>query len=164
MPKRRVQYVAESCFAVTQDNPEPVLGPKQMLEAFHKAVPNAEKEHFVALYLNSSNVPLLLEIVSIGTLDQCPVHPREVFCPAVRVRAASVLVAHNHPSGDPSPSPEDIGVTSRLINAGKLLGIELLDHVVIAGESWVSIREHMNKDKSKSGPMSSLMRMLQGRG
>jgi len=77
---------------------------------------------------------------SVGSLSASIVHPREVFGPAVVRRAAGVIVAHNHPSGDPEPSPEDIAVTRRLADAGTLLGIELLDHVVVAERGFVSLK------------------------
>ncbi|MEM9378833.1 MAG: DNA repair protein RadC [Planctomycetota bacterium] len=79
--------------------------------------------------------------VSRGTLDAAPVHPREVFAPALRMAAAAVIVAHNHPSGDPEPSPADFAVTERLAGAGRLVGVPLLDHVVLGAGRWVSLRE-----------------------
>lgn len=95
-----------------------------------------KKEHFVALYLDARNRLIHMETVSIGTLNASLVHPREVFEPAIRHCAAQVIVAHNHPSGDPEPSAEDVALTRRLADAGALLGITLLDHVVVAGERW----------------------------
>lgn len=99
------------------------------------------KEHFVALYLNAANRLLHEEVVSIGTLTASLVHPREVFSPAVERGAASVIVAHNHPSGDLRPSPEDKETTRRLAGAGRLLGIPLLDHLLVAGAGYLSFRE-----------------------
>jgi DNA repair protein RadC len=99
------------------------------------------KEHVVALYLNARHQELLFETVSIGTLTASLIHPREVFAPALAARAASVLVAHNHPSGDATPSPEDCEITRRLCRAGELLGVPLLDHLIIAEEGWFSFRE-----------------------
>ena len=81
------------------------------------------------------------QIISIGCLDSAPVHPREVFRPAVRSGAAAVIVAHNHPSGDPEPSSEDIAVTERLIKAAGIVGIRLLDHIVVGQDRYVSMRE-----------------------
>jgi DNA repair protein RadC len=78
--------------------------------------------------------------VSVGSLSASIVHPREVFQPAVAASAAGLIVAHNHPSGDPEPSPEDVAVTRRLREAGELLGIELVDHVVVAGRGYVSLK------------------------
>jgi DNA repair protein RadC len=80
--------------------------------------------------------------VSVGDLSSALVHPREVFKPAILSNAASVILAHNHPSGDPQPSPEDCAVTRRLQEAGQILGIEVLDHVIIGDASrWASLRE-----------------------
>lgn len=149
--KRVAEYVAESCTRIVENEPKPVLNPKDMVREFYKLVPpGAELEHFVAVYLNSHNVPILAEIISIGTIDQCFSHPRDVFCPAVRARAACLVVAHNHPSGDPTPSPEDIVITKRLREAGQLLDIELIDHVVLGKDSWVSIRSEDQKQELTS--------------
>jgi DNA repair protein RadC len=98
------------------------------------------REHFLAFYLNARNQLLVRDLVSVGSLSASIVHPREVFGPAVLRRAAGVIVAHNHPSGDPEPSPEDMAITRRLTDAGALLGIELLDHVVVAARGFVSIK------------------------
>ncbi|WP_054943580.1 RadC family protein [Paenibacillus ihuae] len=100
-----------------------------------------DKEHFVCLFLNTKNRVLGRETISVGTMSSSLVHPREVFKAAIRRGSASVIFAHNHPSGDPTPSREDIEVTNRLSEAGSLLGIDVLDHVVIGGDKWVSIRE-----------------------
>lgn len=102
---------------------------------------NQKKEYFVALYLNARNELIHKEVISIGTLTRSLVHPREVFAPALTRLAASVLVAHNHPSGDTTPSQDDLLVTKRLQDAGELLGIALLDHIIIARDSFHSIRE-----------------------
>jgi DNA repair protein RadC len=100
----------------------------------------ARREHFVGFYLNARNQLLARSLVSVGSLSASIVHPREVFEPAIVRGAAGVIVAHNHPSGDPEPSPEDIAVTRRLADAGTLLGIELLDHVVVAERGYVSLK------------------------
>lgn len=101
-----------------------------------------ETEHFCELLLDTKNHLLGLEVVSVGTIDTSIVHPREVFKPPIRRCAAAVILAHNHPSGDPSPSREDIGITGRLIEAGRILGIEVLDHLVVGDGRYVSMREH----------------------
>ena len=98
-------------------------------------------ESFHALYLDAKGALLEWRRVSEGTLTASLVHPREVYAPAVTLRAAAVVVAHNHPSGDPEPSAEDRATTRRLQRAGRLLGVELLDHVVIAGPAYVSFLE-----------------------
>lgn len=100
-----------------------------------------EVETFQALVLDARHRLKARIEVSRGTLTMAPVHPREVFAPALRLAGAAVIVAHNHPSGDPEPSAEDIDVTERLVEAGRVVGVPLLDHVVCAGERWVSIRE-----------------------
>jgi len=107
------------------------------------------KEHVVALYLNARHQELVFETVSIGTLTASLIHPREVFGPALRCSAASVLVAHNHPSGDATPSPEDCDITRRLVRAGELLGVPLLDHLIIAAEGYFSFRERGLLGKSE---------------
>lgn len=101
-----------------------------------------DREHFWALVLNTRNQLLRTVEVSVGSLNASIVHPRELFKEAVRASAASVVVVHNHPSGDPSPSGADLQLTRRLAKAGEVLGIELLDHVVVGdGGAFASLRE-----------------------
>lgn len=99
-----------------------------------------KREIFMALYLNTRMIIESKMIISIGNLDTAPVHPREVFGPAVRRGAAAVLVAHNHPSGDPEPSPMDISITERLAESSRILGIKLVDHVIIGNGRFVSMK------------------------
>ncbi|NOT32990.1 MAG: hypothetical protein HOP12_02345 [Candidatus Eisenbacteria bacterium] len=100
----------------------------------------AKREHFVALLLNARHEVESLETISIGSLNASIVHPREVFLPAVKASAASLVLVHNHPSGDPEPSEEDLSITKRLVEGGELLGIGVLDHVIIASRGVVSFR------------------------
>ncbi len=118
----------------------PVTSPQ---EAYLLVADMAElrKEHFRCLYLDARRRLLSSETISIGTLTASLVHPREVFQPAVARSAASVLVAHNHPSGDPEPSAEDLALTRRLRQAGDILGIELVDHLVVGRGAYVSLKE-----------------------
>lgn len=102
---------------------------------------SARKETFKALYLDGRRRLLRSEVVSIGTLTATLVHPREVFAPALECGAASLVVAHNHPSGDPTPSSEDRLLTERLSQAGRLLGLNLDDHLVIGRGCYVSLRQ-----------------------
>jgi len=100
-----------------------------------------KKEHFIALYLNARNQLVHKETISMGTLNANLVHPREVFEPALKHSAAGIMVAHNHPSGDPKPSEDDLEITKRLAEAGKMMGVELLDHVIIATNNHFSFKE-----------------------
>lgn len=100
-----------------------------------------KQEHFKALYLNTKNEVIHRQTLFIGSLNSSIVHPREVFKEALRRSAASFICIHNHPSGNPEPSKEDIDVTKRLKEAGKLLGIELLDHIIIGDRKYVSLKE-----------------------
>jgi DNA repair protein radc len=100
-----------------------------------------KKEHFVCLFLNTKNHIIARETLSVGTLNASLVHPREVFRAAVKAGSASIICVHNHPSGDPMPSPEDVQLTKRLVEAGELMGIEVLDHLVIGDGRFISLKE-----------------------
>jgi len=100
---------------------------------------NDRKEHFVVFFLDSRNQEIKREIISVGTLNENLVHPREVFEPAIKNNAAQIIIAHNHPSGDPEPSQSDIEVTRKLCHAGKILDIQILDHIVVSKDRWKSI-------------------------
>jgi DNA repair protein RadC len=99
-------------------------------------------EHFGALLLDGRNRLLRMAVVSIGTLDASVIHPRDVFREAALEVAAGVVLFHNHPSGDPTPSPEDVLITRRMVDAGVVMGIEVLDHMVLAESSYFSFREN----------------------
>ena len=98
-------------------------------------------EHFVAVMLNTKNRVLAVSTVSVRSLNASIFHPRELFQRAILTNAASVVLAHNHPSGDPTPSPEDIELTKRLVEAGKLLDIAILDHIIIGAGKFASLKE-----------------------
>lgn len=100
-----------------------------------------KQEHLKVIMLNTKNVVIFIKDVSVGSLNSSIVHPREVFCDAIRKNSASIVICHNHPSGDPTPSNEDINVTHRLEECGKLLGIDLLDHIVIGNGAYVSLKQ-----------------------
>src|SRR5262249_13899445 len=108
---------------------------------FMPGLRSLKKETFKIALLDSKNRVMKEMVVSIGSLDSSVVKPREVFAEAVSACARSVVVAHNHPSGDPTPSPQDITVTKRLIEAGNILGIELSDHIIIGDGRWISLKE-----------------------
>lgn len=99
------------------------------------------KEHFLCLYLNARNQLMHKEVISIGSLSASIVHPREVFQPAISRTAASIILAHNHPSGNAAPSREDIDLTSRLVDAGRILGIDILDHIILCDSDFLSLKE-----------------------
>lgn len=99
-----------------------------------------DREHFVAVMLNCRMQVIGVSTVSVGSLDSCPVHARELFKPAILAGAFAVLIAHNHPSGDATPSSQDIELTARMIACGELLGIEIVDHVVIGDGRHCSMR------------------------
>jgi DNA repair protein RadC len=100
-----------------------------------------QQEHFVCLFLNTKNHVIGRETLSVGSLNSTVVHPRELFRAAIKRSSASVLCVHNHPSGDPTPSPEDIQLTNRLVEAGGIIGIDVLDHIVIGDNRYVSLKE-----------------------
>ncbi|MBV9452831.1 MAG: DNA repair protein RadC [Rubrobacter sp.] len=104
-------------------------------------IANLDRENFVVLLLNAKNEVIETSTISVGTLCCSLVHPREVFKPAIRASAASIILAHNHPSGAVEPSREDHEVTTRLAGAAEILGIEVLDHVIV-GDSYFSMKEH----------------------
>lgn len=126
--------------------PGPALRrPGQVAELLHgllaARLEGLEQEEFHAVMLDARHRPLGVRQVSVGTLTASLVHPREVFRAAVRFSAAALVVAHNHPSGDPEPSEEDLDLTRRLVSSGELLGIPLLDHVIVGEGTWVSLRQ-----------------------
>ena len=103
------------------------------------------KEHFAVLLMNTKNHIIGMPIVSTGSLSASIVHPREVFQAAIRQSAAAMILIHNHPSGDPMPSKEDIAVTERLVKAGKIMDISVLDHIIIGDNRFISLKERNNK-------------------
>jgi DNA repair protein RadC len=115
--------------------------PRQVFEYFHHEFRDSRKEYCLALLLDGKNRIIRRVQISEGTLNQSIVHPREVFSPAVRESAAAVILVHNHPTGDPAPSGEDIAITRRLREAGEVMGIRLLDHIIIGDGEFTSFVE-----------------------
>ena len=107
-----------------------------------------KREHFVCLYLDTRRRPIAHRTISIGTLEASLVHPREVLAPALELRASSLVVAHNHPSGDVDPSPEDLALTERLDRACRLMGIRLVDHLIVTQTGFESIRRLQSEGKT----------------
>ncbi|MCK5476162.1 MAG: DNA repair protein RadC [Candidatus Pacebacteria bacterium] len=113
--------------------------PEKVHKLIKNKLKNYHKEHFYIILLNSRNWSIAE--VSIGSLNASIVHPREVFSEAIKNKAASVIFVHNHPSGDPEPSEDDLEITKRLVNGGKILGIEVVDHIVVAKDRFMSFKE-----------------------
>lgn len=117
-----------------------INGPADLADVMQIQLRYLDREHFIAVLLNRKNGIISTETISIGGLTSSLVHPREVFKPAIKKSAASIILVHNHPSGDPTPSQEDIQVTKRLQECGQLLGIEILDHIIIGDGRWHSLK------------------------
>ncbi|MBN9653830.1 DNA repair protein RadC [Halobacillus litoralis] len=118
-----------------------IRSPEDGADFIMEEMRDLKQEHFICLFLNTKNQVLHRQTIFIGSLNASIVHPREVFKEAVKRSAASIICAHNHPSGDPTPSQEDIQVTRRLKECGKMIGIELLDHLVIGDRKFISLKE-----------------------
>jgi DNA repair protein RadC len=118
-----------------------IKDPQSVVKAIRASIKDKAKEHFKLILLNPRNKIIGISTISIGILNASLVHPREVFKDAITHSAASVVLAHNHPSGDPEPSEDDIMITKRLIEAGKILGIEVMDHIIIAKNGFFSFKE-----------------------
>ncbi len=117
-----------------------VKSPEDVVNVVKSQLKGKKKEHFLVLCLDTRNRVINCRPVSIGSLDTSIVHPREVFKEAVSSSAASVIFVHNHPSGDPEPSKEDIELTKRLVRAGEIIGIDVLDHIVVCDRSYLSMK------------------------
>lgn len=117
-----------------------IMNPEEIFNEM-KDVRSSKKEYFVAFFLDVKNQIIKREIISIGILNSGLVHPREVFEPAVRNIASQIIITHNHPSGDPHPSDEDMAITKKLVKAGEILGIEIIDHIIVTLDSYFSMKE-----------------------
>lgn len=117
-----------------------VKSPEDVVKSVKSHLKGKKKEHFMVLSLDTRNHLIKTHPISIGSLDSSIVHPREVFKEAISDSAASVIFAHNHPSGDPSPSEDDIKLTKRLVEVGEILGIEVLDHIIVCDRDHLSMK------------------------
>ena len=115
--------------------------PQQAYNLVREVFEQEKREFFVAILQDVKGFVINHQVVAIGTLSSSLVHPREVFYPAIRHKAASVILAHNHPSGDPTPSPEDISLTENLVEVGRIMGIPIHDHLVIGDRRFISLRQ-----------------------
>ncbi|WP_339245689.1 DNA repair protein RadC [Paenibacillus sp. FSL R10-2796] len=118
-----------------------IRSPKDAADLMMPELSYLQREHFVVLFLNTKNRVIGKETIAIGSLDSCIVSPMQVYKAAVKRSSAAIIAVHNHPSGDPTPSREDIALTERLVNAGEIMGVQLLDHLIIANENYCSLKE-----------------------
>lgn len=137
-----------ACFEIARrlesfkDEPKPKINsPDDVYRRIYPSMREQKRENFIELCLDTKNQIIKEETISIGSLNANVVHPREVFKTALAESAAHIIVVHNHPSGDPSPSREDIEITKKLVEAGKIIGIEVLDHVIIGEGRHFSMKE-----------------------
>ena len=118
-----------------------IRSPHDAYELMREFLGDVDREHFIVLCLDTKNQPTCIQVVHIGNLNSSIVHPREVLKSAILSNAASIIVGHNHPSNISDPSPEDIDVTKRLTQAGEILGVELLDHLILCTDTFRSLKE-----------------------
>lgn len=125
---------------VHKDKPK-ITSPSDVADVLMLEMAHLKKEHFKIVMLNTKNQIISIQNISIGSLNSSIVHPREVFKEAISRSSASIILVHNHPSGDPTPSKEDIAITRRLAEGGDILGIKVLDHIIIGNNRFISLKE-----------------------
>ncbi|MEH7120980.1 JAB domain-containing protein [Neobacillus vireti] len=145
--KQRMKRLKVVSLQITREKVFPyvtnrIRTPHDAVKLAQEFIGNEDREHFVVFCLSTRNTVDAIHTVSVGTLNSSLVHPREVFKASLLSNSCSIICAHNHPSSDCSPSKEDLEVTKRLAEAGKILGIELLDHVIVSNTEHYSMREH----------------------
>ena len=123
--------------------PEKILlnSSKAVADYLQKSIGAKKKEYFVMMSVDSRNNLIKISDISVGSLNASIVHPREVFKEAIQSSAAQIIIAHNHPSGNPEASPEDVALTRRLVEAAKIIDIELLDHIIVTRDKYTSLKE-----------------------
>ena len=126
------------------ENNKRITSAKDVFDLFHERLKDEKQEHFIVLHLNTKNNIIGEELISKGTLDAAIIEPREVFKSAIRNSASKIIILHNHPSGDPTPSKADIEITEKLVDAGELMNIMVLDHVIIGREEYWGWKEKTN--------------------
>ncbi len=136
----RVSLVRETCVAGWR-NPPTVRNGSDVAALAYQVIGSPDREHFIAIYLDGRHRVIAVHVAHVGTANSCPVHPREVLLPGVHLSAGAFVIAHNHPSGDPSPSDQDRSLTERMRKAGELIGIECLDHVVLGEHRFYSFAD-----------------------
>ncbi|MBN2796633.1 MAG: JAB domain-containing protein [Clostridia bacterium] len=142
--KKRVQMVTTRLVRESSILYEPRVlnSPEKAVELIRTFIEDSDREMMVVINLDVKNQPNEMYVAAIGSLSACIVHPREIFKAAILANSGSILVAHNHPSGNPKPSQEDNAITKRLKEAGELIGITLLDHIIIGKDGYYSFKEN----------------------
>lgn len=138
VPEYKVMLVRDN--KKTETNTKFINSPDDVNKIIQSYLNGADREHFIIMLLNRKNGIIGINTVSVGDLSSSIVHPREVFKPAIVAGAASIILAHNHPSGDPTPSNNDLRVTRRIKEAGDILGIDVLDHIIIGDGRYASLK------------------------
>lgn len=133
-----IKMIKESSFLYQNRR---ISSPKDVVELLREFLEGDDREQFITCCMDTKNQPTSINVVSLGTINSSLVHPREVFKTAILGNSSSIIVVHNHPSGDPSPLKEDIDITQRLKEAGKIIGIDVIDHVIIGEDRYVSLKE-----------------------
>ncbi|MDB8559258.1 JAB domain-containing protein [Turicibacter sanguinis] len=133
-----IKMVKESSFLYQTRT---ISSPNDAYDMIKEQLEGLDREQFIIACLNTKNEPTNISVVAVGTLNKAIVHPREVFKTAILSNAASIMAFHNHPSGETTPSQQDIQLTNRLYEAGELLGIKLLDHLIIGDGTFTSLKE-----------------------
>lgn len=123
------------------DNKLKIGRPQDAIDILMEDMRYLKKEHLRVIFLNTKNIVIDIKDLSIGSLSSSVVHPREIFSEAIRKSSSSIIICHNHPSGDPTPSNEDVNITKRLDEVGKIIGIDLLDHLIIGDGNYISLKE-----------------------
>ncbi|WP_092492193.1 RadC family protein [Virgibacillus salinus] len=143
LPAKRVNIVSVKLLKETSImyKNRAIQSPEDGYELMKEFLGEVDREHFLVVCLDTKNQPTSINVCHVGSLNASVVHPREVFKPAILSNAASLIVGHNHPSGQPEPSQEDINVTKRLSESGKIVGIELLDHIILGDDKFISLKE-----------------------
>jgi DNA repair protein RadC len=126
---------------IREEKREIKISDAEQVRKYLKEFQEEDREHFIVLGLDTKNKILYREVVTIGILDACIIHPREVFKKAVMMSCSKIILAHNHPSGDPTPSQEDLDITKKIMEAGEILDIKVLDHVIIGKDKYWSYSE-----------------------
>ncbi len=134
----KLQLVKEKSFLYS---PRKITCPEDAQKLIRYLIDSSDREIFVVVALDTKNQPISANICSVGSLNASIVHPREVFKMAILSNAASIIIGHNHPSGDPNPSNEDIKITERLVEAGGILGVKIMDHLIVGDREFISFKE-----------------------